>query len=294
MKAEKETAFMLFDINMELGAYDKAKGFLDTVKNRVDFDYLIRQSKWMDYKGKLKAAIKYLEKATAIAESSKLRGRISWSYTNLGDYYGHAGRLEESYSMYLKALSLNPNETYPLKKIAWIAFSNDKNTMATRRILEVLKSRNATPDLYLMEMEVADFEHDNKSKEIALNNYLGLVSQDSYGYMYDKYNVILYSEELKDLRKAIAIAEQEVMNRPTPLSYDLLAWAHYNKGNIKKALEISESYVYGKTFEPEVLYHQAEIFKANSKRKYVKKLKSELKESIFELGPAYISKLNRL
>jgi len=67
----KGTQKMLFDVHMELGNYTEAKAYLAKVKDLNDFGYLIRLSKWSDYKGDLASAIKYLEKAQTIAESSQ-------------------------------------------------------------------------------------------------------------------------------------------------------------------------------------------------------------------------------
>ena len=97
----KETQSLLFDLHMELGNYDLANKYLDSIQNMSDFGYLIRVAKWNDHKGDLDTAITFMEKATDKAESSKNRGLLLWSYTNLADFYGHAGRIEDSYHLYL-------------------------------------------------------------------------------------------------------------------------------------------------------------------------------------------------
>ena len=109
--------------------------------------------------------------------------------------------------------------------------------------------------------------------------------------MYNKYNVLLLAENFKKTEEALKIAKEEIKNRPTAQSYDLLAWSHYNQGNIKVALEVMENHVVGKTFEPEVLYHLAKIYKANGMIDMAKTLKKELLESTFELGPIIAKKV---
>ena len=99
---KKETQSLFFDVYMELGNYTKAEKYLDSIKNMSDFGYLIRIAKWNDYKGDLDITIKYMEKAMKKAESSKNKTLLLWSYSNIADYYGHAGRIKDSYRYYLK------------------------------------------------------------------------------------------------------------------------------------------------------------------------------------------------
>ena len=100
--SEGESQKLLFDIHMELGNYPEAQQYLDSLRNMSDFDYLIRSAKWNDHKGDLKATIHFMEKAKENAEASKNSSQMLWSYTHLADYYGHAGRIEDSYDHFLK------------------------------------------------------------------------------------------------------------------------------------------------------------------------------------------------
>ncbi|XMO85558.1 tetratricopeptide repeat protein [Algibacter sp. AS12] len=281
----KGTQKMLFDVHLELGNYDAAKRYLDAIKKNNDFDYLIRLSKWSDHRGNIDAAIKYMEQAKTIAESTNLASTKQWVYTNLADYYGHAGRIEASYNHYLKALELDPNDAYAKKGIAWIVYSYEKNPDEALRILnEVTKTYNA-PDYHLLKAEIAEYNGNNVLKEEQLKLYANAVENSLYGDMYNKYNALLYAESEKDTAKALEIAYVEIKNRPTPQSYDLLAWTLYNHGEVKEAMEILEQHVNGKTSEPDVLFHIAKIYKANREIEKANALKKELLESVFELGP---------
>ncbi|WP_055437578.1 hypothetical protein [Lacinutrix algicola] len=97
-----------------------------------------------------------------------------------------------------------------------------------------------------------------------------------YGEMYNAYNAKLFAENNKFVDSAIVIAKREIENRATPQSYDLLAWSLYNNGEFKKALDIVNMYIINKTFEPEALYHIAEIYKANGMTSELQPLKKEL------------------
>ena len=276
---------MLIDVYLELGNLEKVEKYLSKEKNFKSFDYLIRLSKYNDHIGNLDQAINYLEASLKIAEFSKNEYLLQWNYTNLADYYGHAGRIKDSYNAYLKSLALNPNNSYAKKGIAWIVYSYERNPKEALRILETVTQENTAPDYHLLKAKIADFMGDKKEKEIQINKYLNKVSNEKYGAMYAKYNVLLFADDVNKINLALKLAKQEVKARPTAQSYDLLAWAHFKKGNIKKALEISKKYVLGNTFEPEALLHTAFILKENGNNLAARELKKELLDSVYELGP---------
>ncbi|NNC44461.1 MAG: cell surface protein [Winogradskyella sp.] len=288
------TKKMLFDVHLELGNYIYAKSYLDEFKNTADFDYLIRLSKWQDHQGNLEGAIESMEKATAIAKASNLNSIKQWAYTNLADFYGHAGNIEASYKHYLKALELDPNDAYAKKGIAWITYSYEKNPEEALRILDHISSYYQAPDYDLLKAEIAEFTDNSQLKNKALSNYNTAMQNEQFGEMYNKYNIMLFAEELNQSIKAIAIAKREVENRPTPGSYDLLAWSYFNNGQIDKAVAIVKEHVDGFTYEPEVLYHIAEIYKAAGYADDVKPIKSELLASSYELGPVMTEKIKQL
>jgi tetratricopeptide (TPR) repeat protein len=120
------------------------------------------------------------------------------------------------------------------------------------------------------------------------------VKNEAYGAMYNKYNVMLYTDENLNLDEAIAIAKIEVEHRPTPQSYDLLAWSYFNNGNIDDALKIVNNHIIGHTFEPMALYHSAEIYKAAGEDEKANAIKKDLAESSYELGPLVAKKIEKL
>ena len=285
---------MLFDVNLELGNYEMAKTYLENIENMSDFDYLIRLAKWNDHIGNLDAAIRYLEKAKVIAESSNQNGIKQWTYTNLADFYGHAGEIDKSYALYLKALELDPNDAYSKKGIAWIVYSYEKNPDEALRILNTVTQSYHAPDYYLLKAEIYEFKGDVENKKKQLDFYKNAVKNEMYGAMYNKYNVLLYTDENENLDEAIALAKEEVEHRPTPESYDLLAWSYFNKGKITEALDIVDKYVVGKTFEPMALFHSAEIYKAAGMINKANDLKKEIADSSYELGPIVAEKVSKI
>lgn len=290
----ESTQKMLFDVNLEIGDFETAKMYLDTFKDFSDFDYLIRLSKWSDHRGDLDGAIKYMERARDKAEYANIPSTKKWVYTNLADYYGHAGRINDSYNHYLKALEIDSQDAYSKKGIAWIVYSHEKNPEEALRILNHAIKTHESPDYYLLQADIAEYLEDSNLKNQQLALYKKAVSNTQYGDMYNKYNALLFAEDNKNKTKALEIALTEIQNRPTPQSYDLLAWSYFNLGEDKKALSIMEDYVVGKTSEPDVLYHLARIYKVNGKLNKAQELKKELNNSIFELGPLMANEISNI
>lgn len=284
-EGKSATNKMLFDVHMELGNYTAAEKKLIEIRDEKEFDYLIRLAKWYDHKGDLDGAILNMERATKLAEESRNEGLKLWAYSNVADFYGHAGRLQDSYDNYLKVLEIDPNYSYALKGIAWITFSHERNSQEALRIINAISKNHNTPDYLLLKAEIAEFDGKDGLKNEYLSQYFDRMDKQEFGEMYNSYNAKLFSDQPSNINKAIALAEREINNRPTPQSYDLLAWAYLKNGQKEKALKIAQQHVEGKTYEPEAAYHLAEIYAANGQKKKAKSFKSELLASVYELGP---------
>ncbi|KPM33114.1 Hypothetical protein I595_16 [Croceitalea dokdonensis DOKDO 023] len=290
----KETQSLLFDVHMELGNHDLAKDYLDRIADMSDFGYLIRVAKWNDYKGDLDTTINFMEKAIEKAESSNNSGLRIWSYTNIADYYGHAGRIRDAYEHYLKALALDPNNAYAKKGIAWIVFSHEQKPSEALRILDAVTKYYKTPDMFLLKAEIAEFMGDTQKQAQNLDIFVTAVANKQYGDMYNGHNVAYHLKHTNAESKAIRLAETEIGNRPTPESYHLLAMAYYETQQYQKALRIVEEHIMHKTYEPAILLNAAQIYKANHKPKIVKALKAELLDAGYELGPSSLAEINSL
>jgi tetratricopeptide (TPR) repeat protein len=293
-EGRKETQKLLFDVQMELGNFPEALKNLNAIKDMKEYDYLIRLAKWNDHTGDLKTAITFMEKARDIAEKEDNKTLKIWSYSNLGDFYGHAGMIQESYNSYLKTLAIDPNYSYALKGIAWIVFSHERNTIEAKRIVEAIEVTHNTPDFFLLKSQIAQFDGNKIEADLNEEAYFAMLEANNYGAMYNKYNTLIYADQKANATKALEIAKVEVDHRPTPDSYDLLAWSYLNMGQDKKALEIVKAHVIGKSFEPKVQYHLAMIYKANNEIEKVAPIKEDLLSSIYELGPNFEKKINQL
>lgn len=273
---------MQFDAEMELGNYQMAGAILDKNKQMESFDYLVRLAKYKDHEGDLDSAIFYMEKANDQLLFYQKERRL-WAIANLADMYGHAGRIKDSYAMYLKVLELDSTYSYALKGIAWLAYSNDKKTNEAKAILENLQARTLLPDYYLMLAEISAFEGDKAQAKKYRNQFLKYASLPQYSGMYNKYLIDIYNEE-GAFEKALQLAEEEVDKRPTPATYDWLAWTLFQTGRTKEAIQLYQEYVEGVTYEPDVVYHMGVVFYeagVTEGRDYLE----ESLEAAYELGP---------
>jgi tetratricopeptide (TPR) repeat protein len=286
------TLLMRCDAAMELGNLSIAEQSLNRIKDKHNFDYLIREAKLLDHKGDLPAAIKKMEAAAQRAIESKKDVLILWAKSNLADMYGHDNRYKESYQCYLDVLKIKPDYLYALKGIAWLAFSHDKNSTEAKRILNYLSKLHPIPDYDLLLAKIAAYENDKPTEEKLLNRFTTAVADNRYGDMYNKYVFNLMIDKYKNPSKALQIAEREVHNRPTSQSYDLLAWAYYNLNKKKEAYKIAKGYVENHNYEPDAFYHLGAIYAGEGNIKKAKHFMREAKNSAFELGPDLAAKIN--
>lgn len=290
LKDQKATSLLLLvDASLEIGDFAKANRILREFTNKNSFAYLIRKAKVKDHEGMLDSAIVCMEKAYQRIKGNKTLAQ--WALSNLGDMYGHAGRIEKAYNTYLQVLQDNPGDDDALKGIAWISLSHDKNIADAKIIINTLAVRKRMPEAFLMRAEMAEMEGNEMEKLVQLKKFRSLVSGPAYKTMYHKYLAVLEAEEFDNAAAALTIAEDEIANRPTPQSYDLLAWTYYHQNNFEKALSIARQQVENQTFEPDALYHMGMIYQANGSKDKARHYLEEALKSEFELGPSTTAKI---
>ena len=277
------TELLLFDCYLEVGAYSKALQLLKKIENINQFDYLIRISKWSDHQGDLSAAIGYMEKALAIANSRNNLALQIWTNTNIADYYGHQGDIKASYNHYLKTLALQPDHAYAKKGIAWILYSKEHNITQALVLIDHLLANHNLPDYYLLKAEMASYQGDSVLSEEYMQQFFTLANNPLYGDMYNTHKIRALVKT--DPYKALQLAQKEVDNRTTPQSYQLLALAQLASNQKQEALATITNFVVGKTSEPMALLYSAQVYKANGMLDKVTALKTALLPASYELGP---------
>ncbi|MEO1053739.1 MAG: hypothetical protein AAFX87_24090 [Bacteroidota bacterium] len=282
---------MQFDAAMELGEYGLAYNILDQNQRLDDFDYLVRLAKYQDHVGDLDSAIVLVEKAKGIAGNQKKK---LWASVNLGDMYGHAGRLEDAYATYLKVLKQDPDYTHALRGIAWLAYSNDDKKDEAERIMKSIKEQTALPDAYLMLAELAEASGNEQGKDAYLDSFMNESTQAKYTDMYNKYIIEILAKDHEDVERALDIARREVTNRPTPATYAQLAWCMVQNGEHKEALRIAQVYVENKSHEPEILYQLGTIYLCNQQTDHAIAYLEACLDASFELGLSKTKEIKQL
>lgn len=283
---------MQFDSEMELGRYGMAEAILKYNKRMDSFDYLVRLSKFKDHAGDLDSAIVYMEMAQGLVRNEKSE-RAIWANANLGDMYGHAGRISDSYNKYLEVLDQNPRYSYALRGIAWVAYSADKNLTEAKKIISFLKEKTELPDLDLISAEIAAYEGNVDAEREFIRSFLAEAQKNKYDGMYNKYLIDIFSSDDNFKDDAIRIAKLEVEKRPTPAAYDWMAWAYFQQGDLAKAIGIYEAYVKGKTYEPEVILHMGIVYHNAGEAEGNEYLEESLKAA-YELGPVTTRKIKKM
>ena len=286
------TELLLFDCYLEVGAYSKALQLLKKIENINQFDYLIRISKWSDHQGDLSAAIGYMEKALAIANSRNNLALQIWTNTNIADYYGHQGDIIASYNHYLKTLALQPDHAYAKKGIAWILYSKEHNITQALVLIDHLLANHNLPDYYLLKAEMASYQGDSVLSEEYMQQFFTLANNPLYGDMYNTHKIMALVKTDPD--KALQLAQKEVANRPAPQSYQLLALAQLASNQKQEALATITSFVAGKTSDPMALLHSAQVYKASGVLDKVTALKTALLPASYELGPEIFKQVSAL
>ncbi len=284
-------ALLSFDVQMELGDASTARNSMAALRDPNSFDYLIRQSKYEDHKGNLDGAIKLMEQAFEKIKSTNRKSLYCWAASNLGDMYGHAGRIQDSYRLYLDALQKDSSYVYALRGLAWIAYSYEGNNAEARKIAQFVSKQVNMPDIHLFLAEIAEAEGDEELKREHTQQFLSAVSQPVYGSMYNKYLIELFTSDVPDLDKAEKLALEEVSSRPSAETWSWLSWVYHKKGDHQKAYALYRDRVEGKTFEPDAQYKGAFILLANGRKEEGVKMLEDCLESSYELGPVVAKKI---
>ena len=287
----RKTHMVLFDISMEMGNDHDASWYLNLISNRQDFDFLIRKAKWEDKIGNLEGAIDNLEMAMALAEDSNDLNRRSWIYSNIADFYGHNGEIKKSKSFYEKALKINQADWYSVKKMAWIAWSNDMDDELALTMLRDLKLFNESPSIDLLISDILSYQNKTPASQKIKESISEIVCTSEYGYMYQSF---LMEQCLAkgDFAKAKNLAEDEINRRPSVDSYVLLLKYYSAKGDLAAAKNIAYTYILGHTYEPAILLDVQSVLDPKSPEK--QEIVDELVDCRFELGPLHYKELVKL
>ena len=274
---------LMVDIYLEKGMRDDARFLLEQLGQKEHFDRQIRWAKLHDAEGNLDQAVLTMESALAKADASKNKTLTCWALSNLGDMYGHQGRIKASYETYLKALALDPSDTHSLKGIGWIAFSYENDAKTASNIWSFIRKSNADPELDLLLSEafkVLGMEDKARDHEEA---FISKVKSNNYGNMYGSYLVDLLVEH--ESESALNIAKEDLAQRAHPVAYSKVALALFKLGEKDASIRMLQTFVLGQTEEPDALYAAAQVYSEAGEKRGARILLTDALSASYELGP---------
>jgi len=277
----RQTRLQFFDAAMEVGRFEIADSLLSALEDDRDFNYLIRAAKWNDHRGDLDTAILFMEKAMHQAEARDSAPLLQWVYSNLATFYGHAGRLEESYQLLLKTLRLNPRHVQSLKQLCWLQYSSAGNIAAALEIIAYLESDYQGLDLILLKAEILEFKGDFLESTALQKKFILKVKERHINNLYVN-NII--EIELEQSADGVAVARKQFELRPTAQQAALLAYGLYRSGEEVEAEELIAAWDLQNANEPMARYYAMKTLHAMGIR-LEKTAWQELADSHFELGP---------
>ncbi len=202
---------MGFDISFEAGDYNRAKGLLQSLASGNSYAYLFRRSKYEHYTGSLDSAICCMLQAVDKAGSNKYLQQAALS--NAADLCIHKGDLWSASGLYMKSIRMDAADFHSLLGLGWIALLHDKNDSLAERIFHFVRQHTQSPDAVLKLEQLAEAREDSTSQKRFAGEFVRQVSDSSYGQMYNKYLIELYTGILNDPARAVELALRETANR---------------------------------------------------------------------------------
>ena len=285
-------AFLEFDISFERGQYQHCKKLLPALKTSNPFGYLFRRSKFEHYDGSLDSSISYMLQAVREAGNNNYLKQVTLS--NAADLYLHKGNLKEAYKLYIESIKIDAADFHSITGIGWIALVHDKNDSLAEKIFRFVRQYNFAPDVLLKLEQVAEARGDSSAQKKLATEFTEKTDRPVYGLMYSKYLIDLYTGILNTPEKAVALAEQEIINRPTPQTYTWYVWALYSNNEKEKAYTIFRNTVSGKPLEGPELYYMGKMMEGLNKGYNAKQFFKAAYKNRYDLSPAKQKDLEKI
>jgi Tfp pilus assembly protein PilF len=288
--SEKYASLLLqYDIAFELGFYNLAENTLKSLQSTNEYGYFFRLARQFHFRGEHDSSIAAMQKAFALAGSSKYLQQTTLS--NKGDLDLHAAKIDNAYQSYKQALQTDPADLHSLSGIGWIALIHDKNDSLAEKIFRFVQSKTKSPEPLLKLAFVAEQKMDSLAAKKYANSFALQASDSSFGNMYNKYLIDVYTGILNEPAKAKTIAEKELTIRNTPQTYSWYAWSLYKNDEADSAYKVYKRYVSGKSLEGPELYYMGMMMKGMNKSYNAGQFLKAAYKNRYDLSPAKIENL---
>ena len=280
------------DVAFELGQYARAKKLLQSLKAGNSYAYLFRRSKFEHYDGSLDSAISCMLQAAEKTDNNTLLRQIAIS--NAADLYIHKGDLQSAYNLYIESIKIDAADFHSIMGLGWIALVHDKNDSLAQRIFQFVRSQNQAPDALLKLEQIAEARRDSLLQRQYATEFAIQASDTAYGSMYSKYLIDLYTGILHEPAKAVALAEKEINNRPTPQVYAWYTWSLFYNNETDKANSIFKAYVSTKPLEGLELYYMGKMMQQLNKGYNAQQFFKAAYKNKYDLSPGKVKELEKV
>jgi hypothetical protein len=280
-----------FDVDFELGRYFDAGNKLKELKPSADYSYFFRLSKMDHLNGLIDSSIHAMLEAADLEKGSPYLQQVALS--NAADLCIHAGYLKQAADLYTKCIRLNGVDFHSITGLGWIALVSDNNDSLAERIFVFVQKHNKLPDAFYKLTQMAEARGDSGLIKKWATTFASRVSDSSYGDMYNKYLIELYTGILQNPSRAEQISRAELRNRATPQTYAWYAWSLFSNNKKEEAYTEFEKNVSGKPLEGLELYWMGKMMQALKKGYNAQAFYKAAYSNRYDLSPAILKDLEK-
>jgi tetratricopeptide (TPR) repeat protein len=228
----------------------------------------VRRAAWLDARGQTAVAVSMVTQACRELERSAAEPQaVAWCQTQLAGMIHNLRGPEEAERLLRRVLSRNPGYRGAVEGLANLALADGRVEEAITRYRSILS--NAHPDLFLRLADAYRLAGKPDSAAAAEERFLSVAALPVNETLFGNVLALYYAEAggRAGLETALAVARREVDRRPTAESFDLLAWVHYRRGEVKAAGAASDRSLGWGSATPTMLYHRGRILAALGRRR---------------------------
>lgn len=230
------------DILLELGRYDEFKKMLAVLPNDNDPSTAAMMARWCLVTGENQRAVALMK--GAIEKVSTIESlppqTAAWFYTKSGDVLVRTGQPSKAIQQYEMALKRFPVDYRAMAGLAKASAETGDWQSAIKwgeSTLEIAKMTNVmgllveayakTDQAEKSHKMIARIDWENAESRNGMGAAHSKQVQKKHGHTHDRLYAMYLADQLKDLRLAHHIAEEDLQNRQDIYAYDAFAWTTY-------------------------------------------------------------------
>ncbi|MEQ1823525.1 MAG: tetratricopeptide repeat protein [Fimbriimonadaceae bacterium] len=230
------------DILLELGRYEEFKQMLAQLPAEDEPSTAAMMARWCLVNGENDRAVALMRGATQkVAQIESLPPQTaSWFFTKSGDVLVRTGEPVQAAKQYHEALRRFPKDYRAIAGLArahaelgeWV--DSIKWGESTLEIAKMTNVMGLLVDAYAKTNQIekskammARIDQENAESRKGMGAAHGEAVAKKHGHTHDRLYAMYLADQLKDLRLAHHIAEEDLQNRQDIYAYDAFAWTTY-------------------------------------------------------------------